>query len=112
MSTEESGSPGSEGARPASTAESRPPPAEDGARPIMFDTLAAARRLKEAGFTDPQAEAVADAILETAIHNLATKAYIREYVDAALARLARLLTARLCAAAIAVVVAVWLIVRG
>lgn len=102
---------GEEG-RPASRDEGRPPAAEDGPRPILFDTLAAARRLKEAGFSDPQAEALADAILETAVHGLATKAYIREYVDAALARLARLLTARLCAAAIAVVVAVWLIVRG
>jgi hypothetical protein len=81
---------------------------EDGRRPIMFDTLAAARRLREAGFPDAQAEALADAILETAIHNLATKAYI----DAALDRIARLLTARVCAIAIVAVAAVWLIVRG
>jgi hypothetical protein len=81
---------------------------DEGRRPIMFDTLAAARRLREAGFTDPQAEALADAILETAIHNLATK----EHVDAALDRVAKLLTARLCAIAIAVVVALWLILRG
>ena len=66
---------------------------ENRRRPIMFDTLGAVRRLKEAGFPDAQAEALADAILETAIHNLATK----EYIDAALARAARLLTARICA---------------
>ena len=82
--------------------------AEEGRRPIMFDTLAAARRLKEAGFSDMQAEALANSILETAIHNLATK----EYIDAALDRVARLLTARICAVAIVVVGAIWLIVRA
>ncbi len=81
---------------------------DEGLRPIMFDTLGAVRRLKQAGFTDPQAEALADAILETAIHNLATK----EYIDLALARVARLLTARLCAVAIVVVAAIWLIISG
>ncbi|HEY3908568.1 MAG TPA: hypothetical protein VGM07_01605 [Stellaceae bacterium] len=74
----------------------------------MFDTLGAARRLREAGFTDAQAEAPAGAIFETAVHELATKAY----VDAALARLASLLRARICAVAIVVVGAIWLIVRG
>ena len=81
---------------------------ENRRRPIMFDTLGAVRRLKEAGFPDTQAEALADAILETAIHNLATK----EYIDAAIARAARLLTARICAVAILMVAAIWLIVRG
>jgi hypothetical protein len=80
---------------------------EEGRRPIMFDTLGAARRLKEAGFPDPQAEALADAILETAIHNLATKAYI----DAALERIARLLTTRMIAVAIVAVAVLWIVIR-
>jgi hypothetical protein len=81
---------------------------EEGRRPIMFDTLSAVRRLRDAGFEQAQAEALATAILETAVHEFATKTY----VDAALARLASLLTARLCAAAIVIIFAIWLILRG
>jgi len=40
---------------------------------IAFDTLKFARRLKEAGFTEQQAEALADAEAELIEQNLATK---------------------------------------
>jgi hypothetical protein len=44
---------------------------------VAFDTLAYARRLKEAGFTEPQAEAQAEALAEalaSGMAELATKA--------------------------------------
>jgi hypothetical protein len=45
--------------------------------PASFDTLRAARRLKEAGATDPVAEAIADA-RALDLSNLATKADLAE----------------------------------
>ena len=45
----------------------------------MIDTLKVARRLREAGFTEPQAEAVVAAVLDgTAGADLATKADLAE----------------------------------
>jgi hypothetical protein len=40
---------------------------------MSFDSLTFARRLKAAGFTDSQAEALADANREMVVHDLATK---------------------------------------
>src|ERR1700709_241431 len=40
---------------------------------MSFDSLTFARRLKSAGFTEAQAEALADANREMVIHDLATK---------------------------------------
>ncbi|MGH8612836.1 MAG: coiled-coil domain-containing protein [Gammaproteobacteria bacterium] len=45
---------------------------------IAFDTLKFAKRLKEAGFTEQQAEALADAEAELIEQNLATKRDIEE----------------------------------
>ena len=45
---------------------------------IAFDTLKFAKRLKEAGFTEQQAEALADAEAEFIEQNLATKLDIAE----------------------------------
>ncbi|MGH8511599.1 MAG: hypothetical protein ACREU8_09530 [Gammaproteobacteria bacterium] len=45
---------------------------------IAFDTLKFAKRLKEAGFTEQQAEALADAEAELIEQNLATKRDIAE----------------------------------
>ncbi|MGQ0594058.1 MAG: coiled-coil domain-containing protein [Gammaproteobacteria bacterium] len=45
---------------------------------IAFDTLKFAKRLKEAGFTEQQAEALASAEAEFIEHNLATKRDILE----------------------------------
>jgi|HubBroStandDraft_5_1064220.scaffolds.fasta_scaffold1500863_1 hypothetical protein len=40
---------------------------------MSFDSLTFARRLKAAGFTEAQAEALADANREMVVHDLATK---------------------------------------
>jgi hypothetical protein len=40
---------------------------------MSFDSLTFARRLKSAGFTEAQAEALADANREMVVHDLATK---------------------------------------
>jgi hypothetical protein len=40
---------------------------------MSFDSLTFARRLKSAGFTDAQAEALADANREMVVHDTATK---------------------------------------
>ncbi len=45
---------------------------------IAFDTLKFAKRLKEAGFTEEQAEALANAGAELIEQNLATKRDIKE----------------------------------
>ena len=61
-----------------------------------FDTLQAAKALRNAGFDEPQAEAVVDAVddavracttpLERGIATIADSMTTKEYVDAALAR--------------------------
>lgn len=43
---------------------------------MAFDTLAYARRLKEAGFSDRQAEALAEATRDLAVQDFATKSDI------------------------------------
>ena len=43
-----------------------------------FDTLACARRLKDAGVSDEQAEAHAEAVHGAVIHHVATKADLAE----------------------------------
>jgi hypothetical protein len=80
----------------------------DESQTVAFDTLKYAKRMKEAGFNDVQAEALADATLQMAVHNLATKGYI----DAALARAVHLLTVRMIAVAIVAVGALWIIIRS
>ena len=52
----------------------------------MFNTLAYARNLKKAGFTDEQAEAMANGLVELASATLATKEDIAE-LKADIARL-------------------------
>ena len=74
---------------------------------MPFDTLSFVRRLKDAGFNDPQAEALAEVTVQLAAHNLATK----QYLDAALERAVHLLTVRMIAVAILAVGALWIIIR-
>lgn len=45
---------------------------------ILFDTLAYAKKMKEAGFTDKQAETQAEALAEIIGTNLATKQDLKE----------------------------------
>ena len=45
---------------------------------IAFDTLAYANKLKEAGFTDRQAQAQAEALVAVVDSNLATKTDLKE----------------------------------
>ncbi len=51
---------------------------EDMMSTIAFDTLAYAKKLKEAGFTDQQAEIQAEAMAELVNEQLATKRDLRE----------------------------------
>lgn len=51
---------------------------EDVMSTIAFDTLAYAKKLKEAGFTDQQAEIQAEAMAELVNEQLATKRDLRE----------------------------------
>jgi hypothetical protein len=46
--------------------------------PVIFDTLAYARRLKSAGFSDEQAEAQAEMLAEVVTETVATKQDLRE----------------------------------
>jgi hypothetical protein len=46
--------------------------------PVAFDTLAYARRLKRAGFSDEQAEIQAEALAAVVTETLATKQDLRE----------------------------------
>jgi hypothetical protein len=46
--------------------------------PVAFDTLAYARRLRGAGFTDQQAELQAEALAAVVSETLATKQDLRE----------------------------------
>jgi hypothetical protein len=74
---------------------------------VPFDTLSFVRRLKDAGFNDRQAEALAEVTVQMTAHNLATK----DYVDAALEKAVHLLTVRMVALAIVAVGALWMIIR-
>ena len=44
----------------------------------IFDTLAYAKRLRDAGFTEEQSEVQAEALWEVVDHNLATKQGLKE----------------------------------
>jgi hypothetical protein len=45
---------------------------------LAFDTLAFVKRLSAAGMETPQAEALAEALVDSAFNNLATKADVQE----------------------------------
>jgi hypothetical protein len=65
---------------------------------MSFDSLTFARRLKAAGFSESQAEALADASREMVIHDLATKddlVALKSELNTAIAALEERLTLRL-----------------
>ena len=59
---------------------------------VAFDTLAYARRLKQAGFSEEQAEAQAEALAGVVGETLATKQYLRELEYRLTVRLGAMLT--------------------
>jgi len=58
---------------------------------MAFDTLTYARRLKQAGFSEEQAEALAEATRGMVVHDIVTK----DYLETALERLSPRLTVRM-----------------
>lgn len=48
---------------------------------MVFDTLAYARRLKDAGFSDQQAQVLAEATLELINEEMVTKAFLQSELE-------------------------------
>jgi hypothetical protein len=89
---------------------------------MIFDTLAYSRRLKAAGFSDAQAEVLAEANREMIADEMVTKSFLQSELSAAIAQLrAELraemkelemgLTLRMGAIAVAVVAALTAIIK-
>lgn len=74
---------------------------------MAFDTLTYARRLKEAGFSDEQAEALAEATRDMVVHDLVTK----DFLENALERLSQRLTIRMGTIAVAIVAALAALIK-
>jgi len=91
------------------------------AMPVAFDTLAYAKRLREAGFSEEQAEGQAQALAAAMTDTLATKQDLRELelriesrfaeLDASLADLERRVTVRLGGMIVAGIGAVSVLVK-
>ncbi len=89
--------------------------------PVAFDTLAYAKRLREAGFSEEQAEGQAQALAAAMTDTLATKQDLRELelriesrfaeLDASLADLERRVTVRLGGMIVAGIGAVSVLVK-
>jgi hypothetical protein len=74
----------------------------------LFDTLNYARRMKDAGFNDVQAEALADVTRDMVMHSLVTEAFL----VAALDRFLHRLTVRVAVIAVIAVAALVGILKG